>query len=125
MIWPNYSSLIDCSYLFQTSQILQIALRSSVLVDRRCFAATASDPIQKLFLDKIQEYKKKAASSADGLADSDAKMEAALQDELNRVYNNYGIPKKDQDIVTKPRTENVNYDDPKVFTEKPYETSIF
>merc|ERR1711890_90262 len=65
---------------------------------RRCFsnntpamaAATSTDPIQGLFLTKIQEYaaKKKAAGGA--LVDSSPATEAELAQELDKVAKQYG-----------------------------------
>ncbi|XP_055845856.1 ATP synthase-coupling factor 6, mitochondrial-like [Episyrphus balteatus] len=47
----------------------------------------ASDPIQKLFLEKIQEYKSK--SSGGKLVDSTPEIERELKNELERVAKQY------------------------------------
>ncbi|KPM10223.1 ATP synthase-coupling factor 6, mitochondrial-like protein [Sarcoptes scabiei] len=59
----------------------------------RNFAASsqASDPIQKLFLDKIKEYSSKAKSAPNNLVDCNAQVENRLKDEMQRVANAYGI----------------------------------
>ncbi|XP_076457821.1 ATP synthase-coupling factor 6, mitochondrial-like [Babylonia areolata] len=54
-------------------------------------AATVSDPIQQLFLDKIREYKTKSAGGK--LVEATPDVEAALMGELeklDRVYNAKG-----------------------------------
>jgi len=63
-------------------------------------AGTASDPIQKLFLDKLHEYNQKAGSTSDGLVGADAKTQKALQDEFKRVKNNYGIVDGEEAKIT-------------------------
>eukprot|EP00923_Selenidium_pygospionis_P030891 GHVN01054867.1.p1 GENE.GHVN01054867.1~~GHVN01054867.1.p1 ORF type:complete len:139 (+),score=13.77 GHVN01054867.1:66-482(+) len=47
--------------------------------------ATISDPIQKLFIDKIHEYSKKATSAPDGLYECTDDARKALQAELDAV----------------------------------------
>ena len=54
-------------------------------------ASQATDPIQKLFLEKIREYSKKMGSAPNGLVDSDEKLQKQLAAEINRVSNNFGI----------------------------------
>jgi F-type H+-transporting ATPase subunit 6 len=52
---------------------------------------TASDPIQKLFVQKIKEYDQKSKSLGPGkLVDSNPAVEAERQAELNRVAKIYG-----------------------------------
>lgn len=48
-------------------------------------AQKASDPIQQLFVDKVREYADKKAKSGGKLVDSDAKVEAELKKELEKV----------------------------------------
>ena len=47
-------------------------------------AAASSDPIQKLFLDKIKEYAQKSNAAPNGLVDSNQQTIKALEDELGR-----------------------------------------
>ncbi|KAI2797120.1 hypothetical protein RDWZM_007080 [Blomia tropicalis] len=61
-------------------------------------ATTASDPIQKLFLDKIREYATKSKSIPNGLVDSDATLAKQLTEEMERVGNIYGV-KSEADIA--------------------------
>ena len=53
-------------------------------------ANAPSDPIQKLFVDKIREYAQKKSSAGGKLVDATAKTEADLQTELDRVAKIYG-----------------------------------
>lgn len=63
-------------------------LKSSSLiaaVRKNGFAAAASsDPIQKLFLDKIKEYAQKSTAAPNGLVDSNQQTAKLLEDELGR-----------------------------------------
>ena len=52
---------------------------------------TASDPIQKLFVDKIREYNQKSKGSADGLVDANERVIKGLNEEMQRVARSYGI----------------------------------
>lgn len=54
-------------------------------------AAVASDPIQKLFVDKLREYTLKSNKSPDGLVDADATVKATLGEEMSRVKRSYGV----------------------------------
>ena len=47
-------------------------------------AAASSDPIQKLFLDKIKDYAQKSTSAPNGLVDSNQQTAKALEDELGK-----------------------------------------
>merc|ERR1711953_397737 len=53
-------------------------------------AAAASDPIQKLFVDKVQSYAQKKKASGGKLVDATKETEAALQAELDKVAAQYG-----------------------------------
>jgi len=57
-----------------------------------CFqkAAIASDPIQKLFVDKIHEYSQKSKSSGGKLVDASPATEKALTEELEKLARQYG-----------------------------------
>jgi len=63
-------------------------------------AATASDPIQKLFLDKIREYGQKSKSAPLGLVDADAKTQQALKEDLERLKRIYEIKDGEEGKVT-------------------------
>ncbi|CAG0888012.1 unnamed protein product [Cyprideis torosa] len=66
----------------------------------RCFAAAEpTDAIQKLFVDKIREYRKKSANTADGLVDADESTKRSRDQEINRIFNMFGF--KEGDDVTK------------------------
>lgn len=68
----------------------------------RCLASgsAARDPIQQLFLEKINEYKKKAASTPDGLVDADAATKKALQEDAERVRRSFGINPGEEAMLT-------------------------
>nr|AQS22682.1 mitochondrial ATP synthase-coupling factor 6 [Pseudodiaptomus poplesia] len=53
-------------------------------------AQKATDPIQQLFVDKIQEYSQKKAKSGGKLVDATKATEAELQNELDKVARAYG-----------------------------------
>ncbi|XP_054164977.1 ATP synthase-coupling factor 6, mitochondrial-like [Oppia nitens] len=50
-----------------------------------------SDPIQKLFVDKIREYNQKAKSTADGLVDANERVMKGLKEDMDRVARSYNI----------------------------------
>lgn len=50
-----------------------------------------SDPIQKLFVDKIREYGQKSKSTPNGLVDANERVLKGLQEEMERVSRSYGI----------------------------------
>ncbi|XP_042211783.1 ATP synthase-coupling factor 6, mitochondrial-like [Homarus americanus] len=50
----------------------------------------ASDPIQQLFLDKIQDYTKKSSAAGGKLVDATPDIERQLQQELDKVARQYG-----------------------------------
>jgi len=56
-----------------------------------------SDPIQKLFVEKIREYDQKSRSTADGLVDADDKVLKGLQEEMERVARSHQI--KDEKTI--------------------------
>merc|ERR1712105_303556 len=58
-------------------------------------AATATDPIQKLFLDKIKEYNTKSKSSEGGLVDCTDASRKSLNDEMDKIANVYGAKAAD------------------------------
>lgn len=49
-----------------------------------------SDPIQQLFVDKIQEYSKKSKAAGGKLVDMTPEVEKQLQQELDKVARQYG-----------------------------------
>jgi len=51
---------------------------------------TASDPIQKLFIDKIHEYSQKSKASGGKLVDASPLTEKTLTDELEKLARQYG-----------------------------------
>ncbi|XP_037779632.1 ATP synthase-coupling factor 6, mitochondrial-like [Penaeus monodon] len=62
---------------------------------RRNFGASTvllktSDPIQQLFVDKIQEYSKKSKAAGGKLVDMTPEVEKQLQQELDKVARQYG-----------------------------------
>jgi F-type H+-transporting ATPase subunit 6 len=53
-------------------------------------AAVATDPIQKLFIDKIHDYAQKSKSTGGKLVDASPSTEKALTDELEKIARQYG-----------------------------------
>merc|ERR1711915_606398 len=51
---------------------------------------TATDPIQKLFLDKIKEYNTKSKSAEGGLVECTADARKSLNDELDKISKMFG-----------------------------------
>ncbi|XP_055913344.1 ATP synthase-coupling factor 6, mitochondrial-like [Eupeodes corollae] len=77
--------------MMSTSALLKV-LRPAVCASRNfgvCSPALnkATDPIQKLFLEKIQEYRSK--SSGGKMVDSNADIERELKNELERVAKQF------------------------------------
>jgi F-type H+-transporting ATPase subunit 6 len=50
----------------------------------------ATDPIQKLFIDKIHDYAQKSKSTGGKLVDASPSTEKALTDELEKIARQYG-----------------------------------
>ena len=63
-------------------------------------AAQASDPIQKLFLDKIRDYNQKATKTSDGLVDADESTRKALREDAERVKRNFGVKDGEEAKIT-------------------------
>jgi len=53
-------------------------------------AAVASDPIQKLFVDKIHDYAQKSKAAGGKLVDASPATEKTLTDELEKLARQYG-----------------------------------
>ena len=68
----------------------------------RPFAASASarDPIQQLFLDKIKEYRQKSASAPNGLVDADASTSKALKEDQERLKRQFSIKDGEETVIT-------------------------
>ncbi|KAI1285387.1 hypothetical protein HDE_12021 [Halotydeus destructor] len=67
---------------------------------RTLASGSPSDPIQKLFLDKLKDYNQKAASTADGLVDATDATKKALAEEFQRVKRNHGINDGEEAKIT-------------------------
>ena len=76
----------NCGQIYQTSYRLMAATTQ-----------TPSDPIQKLFVDKIREYTQKSKSTTGGLVDASPQVLKGLQEEMDRVTRSYGL--KDEKTV--------------------------
>ncbi|GBP32317.1 ATP synthase-coupling factor 6, mitochondrial [Eumeta japonica] len=65
------------------------AAKASILPSRHlAAAASATDPIQKLFLDKIREYKSKSGGGK--LVDVSPEIQKELKTELEKLEKQYG-----------------------------------
>ena len=51
----------------------------------------ATDPIQKLFVDKIREYKQKQQKAGSAIVDAGPEVEKALDGEMKRVLAQFGM----------------------------------
>ncbi|XP_022790356.1 ATP synthase-coupling factor 6, mitochondrial-like [Stylophora pistillata] len=49
-----------------------------------------TDPIQKLFAEKLQEYKKKSAAAGDELVDFTPEKKAKMEVEMDQIRNRFG-----------------------------------
>ena len=65
--------------LFENNTVLVCAIKRNGFA-----AAAASDPIQKLFLNKIKEYAQKANSVPNGLVDANQQTAKLLEEELGK-----------------------------------------
>jgi F-type H+-transporting ATPase subunit 6 len=70
-------------------------------------AASATDPIQKLFIDKIHEYAQKSKAAGGKLVDASPSTEKALKDEMEKIARVYGA--KGADFTKFP---TFNFTDP-------------
>lgn len=77
-------------------------------------AASAKDPIQQLFVDKIREYRQKASSTSSGLVDADAATEKALQDDQERLRRQFNIAKGEEATITTKFSQEFKPDSPKM-----------
>jgi len=65
-------------------------LRRNIGVTACYQKATASDPIQKLFVDKVHEYSQKSKTAGGKLVDASPLTEKAMKDELEKIARQYG-----------------------------------
>jgi hypothetical protein len=75
------------------------------LIWRPFASASGRDPVQQLFLDKIAEYRKRSASSPDGLVDAGDDTRKALAEENMRVRRNYNVPEGQEAVITAKFTD--------------------
>merc|ERR1712059_200329 len=75
-------------------------------------AAAATDPIQKLFADKVGEYAQKSNAVGGKLVEASPEVEARLIEELEKVANSYGGGKG----VNMTEFPVFNFTDPKLDT---------
>lgn len=85
--------------VFRVSQLLSRSLGSFQAVYRRNIGMSAvvlakaeksSDPIQKLFVEKLQEYKKKSVTAGGGLVDATPEMKAKIDVEKQQIRKRFG-----------------------------------
>lgn len=57
--------------------------------------AAAADPIQKLFLDKLREYKQKSEKQGSALVDATPEVKKELDDTLLKLKQQFGADKGD------------------------------
>jgi len=67
------------------------SLKRNIGVSAACNQkATATDPIQKLFVDKVHEYTQKSKTTGGKLVDASPLTEKAMKDELEKIARQYG-----------------------------------
>ncbi|KAI0225051.1 ATP synthase-coupling factor 6, mitochondrial [Lamellibrachia satsuma] len=69
--------------------------RRNIGVTAPCYQQVATDPIQKLFLDKVHEYSSKSKAAGGKLVDVNPQVEKELQEELGKISRMYGADKQD------------------------------
>jgi len=88
----------DCQYCDIYRAEMMSLRAASVSLARRCLstntpamaAAAQADPIQSLFVNKIQEYAAKKKAADGGMVDATPETQAELQAELDKVAKAYG-----------------------------------
>ncbi|KAI9584372.1 ATP synthase-coupling factor 6, mitochondrial [Glossina fuscipes] len=68
-------------------RVLRVEIRRNIGITAPALEKVA-DPIQKLFLDKVREYKQKSAGGK--MVDPSPEIEKELKNELERVAKQYG-----------------------------------
>jgi F-type H+-transporting ATPase subunit 6 len=73
-------------------RIAHKVLTRNIGVSSVCYqkAQASSDPIQKLFIDKIHEYAQKSKVAGGKFVDASPETEKQLQDELEKLARQYG-----------------------------------
>ncbi|KAK4296951.1 hypothetical protein Pmani_030598 [Petrolisthes manimaculis] len=84
-----YISKMIVTRILPEARTLQAALRRNYGVSA-ILMKKAVDPIQQLFVDKIQEYSKKSKTAGGKLVDATPEIERQLQQELDKVARQYG-----------------------------------
>lgn len=70
---------------------MNVMLMPRGMAVRSLASAQPTDPIQKLFVDKIRDYASKAASAPNGLVGANQETSKRLDADIERVANSYGI----------------------------------
>ena len=85
--------------VFRFSQLLSRSFGSFQAICRRNIGMTAvllakvdknADPIQKLFMEKLEEYKKKSSSAGGDLVDVTPEIKAKIEVEMQQIRKRYG-----------------------------------
>ena len=83
-------SSISLQTLRLTSAVLRPHIQRNLATTSVAAKAAAVDPIQGLFVQKVQEYATKKKAAGGKLVDATPETEANLQNELDRVAKMYG-----------------------------------
>ena len=78
---------VQCCRQAVTQTVVKRNLGVSAVLAQK---ATATDPIQQLFVDKIREYAKKSQAAGGGFVEASPATEKSLQDELAKVDRMFG-----------------------------------
>lgn len=87
------AAIFRCSQLLsRTTGSFQTSFRRNIGVTAVVMAKAAknADPIQNLFVEKLQEYKKKSTSTGDNLVDMTAEMKAKMEVEKQQIRKRFG-----------------------------------
>lgn len=87
------AAIFRCSQLLsRTTGSFQTSFRRNIEVTAVVMAKAAknADPIQNLFVEKLQEYKKKSTSAGDSLVDMTAEVKAKMEVEKQQIRKRFG-----------------------------------
>lgn len=81
----RFSQLVSrSSVVFEPNCTRKIAMAAVLLSDK------STDPIQKLFAEKLKDYKKKSSSTGGGLVDMTPEMKTKIEGEMQQIRKRFG-----------------------------------
>ncbi|CAK9296449.1 unnamed protein product [Gordionus sp. m RMFG-2023] len=91
--------------------IIKRCISTSIYHFQKTKNITESDPIQRLFLEKIREYTQNKQKSSKMLYDASPELEKRISDALTKLTNLYSQGQKDKDLDKFPE---FTFEDPKL-----------